>query len=163
MKSMLLGLTLGFSLLSASSSAPKNGDFCPMMQSENREMCPMMKVGAEEKMCPMHMPSSVSDDNSTSALTEEQMAAMQKILKENPFVYQAQTRQIMAKQDPDTPPPATVPQHGEFEGKKLCYNTGKEKNCDCYKMCVNGQKQNDNKCKNYCYEDKCKCRTACSS
>ena len=67
------------------------------------------------------------------------------------------------QQDPDAPPPGTVPGHGEFGGKKFCYNTGKQKNCDCHKMCLNGKPQNDNKCKNYCYEDHCKCRTACQS
>ncbi len=60
-------------------------------------------------------------------------------------------------------PPQNPPIHGPFQGKKFCYNTGKEKNCDCHRLCINGQPGKDNTCKNYCYEDKCKCRTKCNS
>lgn len=139
MKSMILALTISLSFLLTSSSAinSQNADFCPM------------HTGTEAELCPMHLPSS---DGQTAA--QEQTIAP--VLLREQAVASAQVQ----AQEEDPPAP---PQHGEFGGKKMCYNTGKEKNCDCHRACYNGTPGKDNKCKNYCFEDKCKCRTACNT
>ncbi len=55
-------------------------------------------------------------------------------------------------------------QHGPFKGEKECFNfPKKKKNCECNRECQNGQKQKDTKCMNYCFEDKCKCKTKCET
>ena len=79
-----------------------------------------------------------------------------------PEQVQVQEQEITAVESQEEGAPAP-PQHGEFEGKKFCYNTGKGKNCDCHRMCNNGTPMHDPKCKNHCFEDHCKCHTACNS
>jgi len=64
------------------------------------------------------------------------------------------------QQEPPQTPPSS---HGSCKGEKFCYNFGKEKNCDCKRECVNGVPQEDRACCNYCFKDKCKCRTKCNS
>lgn len=64
----------------------------------------------------------------------------------------------------ETSSPQPGPVHGPFQGKKECYNyPPKKKNCDCHRVCSGGQPNKDPQCKNYCFEDKCKCRTNCQT
>ncbi len=54
------------------------------------------------------------------------------------------------------------------DGKTFCYNYDDDKNkikktCDCYRACFDGVPGRDAKCVNHCFEDKCQCRTQCSS
>ena len=161
MKSVVLALTICLSLFLTSFSAinSPSGDLCPMMESENAEMYPMTHTEGGEKACPMHVASAqglppAAEVKDMEKAIAEAMGGLQVV------IAQAGNEGVPV----GVRVPSLLPvQHGEFEGKKMCYNYGKEKNCDCHRMCYNGTPGKDNMCKNYCWEDKCGCRTACNS
>lgn len=77
------------------------------------------------------------------------------------FQPNSTTTGLQQEEGPPSPPQGGP--HGPFQGKKFCYNLGKNKNCECFRDCVNGVPAKEQKCKNFCYEDKCKCKTKCQS